>query len=114
MSLAQSVVPSKRVDRDVDLRALAVADLLADEEHRGFVALALPDHHRSVDLELVQLAPHGVDRRLIRRFLVASPSQAGGSDGGAFGDAHELQGEDAFDDLVGSNRDGLAHGVSSS
>ena len=26
-----------------------VADLHADEEHRGFAALPLPDHHRSVE-----------------------------------------------------------------
>ena len=37
-----------RVHGDVDLGALAVADLLAVVEHRGFVLLALPDDDDAV------------------------------------------------------------------
>ena len=66
----------ERIDRDIDLRAVLVADRLADEQHRRLVALALPDHDRAVDRQLVELAPHGVDRRLIGRLLVAAAASA--------------------------------------
>jgi hypothetical protein len=55
----------QRIDRDVDLGAGFVADLLADEQHRRLVELALADHHRAIDRQLVELAPHCVDRGLI-------------------------------------------------
>ena len=40
-----------RVDREVDRRAGAGAEALADEEHRRLVLLALPDDHDAVDVE---------------------------------------------------------------
>ena len=40
-----------RVDREVDLRARAGAESLADEEHRRLVLLALADDHDPVDVE---------------------------------------------------------------
>ena len=84
----------ERIERDVDLRALAGADLLADIEHRRLVALALADHDRALDGEAVELRAHGVDRDLVGGLLVAAPAQPGGGDGGALGDAHEFQGQD--------------------
>ena len=42
------------------------ADLLADEEHRRLVALALADHDRAVDIDGVELPAHRLDRGLIR------------------------------------------------
>src|SRR5947207_1151670 len=80
-----------RVDRDVDLGSGLAPDLLADEQHRGFVALALADHHRAVDRQLVELAPHGVDRGLVGRLLVAAPAQARSRNRGAFGHTHDLE-----------------------
>ncbi len=45
----------ERIERDVDLAAaFAGADLLADIEHRRLVALALADHHRTLDGKAVQ------------------------------------------------------------
>ena len=95
MSLAQSVVPSERIDRDVAPSGPAVADLLADEEHRRLVALALADDDRAVDRQAVQLAAHRVDGGLVGRLLVAVAAQARGGDGGALGDADEFQSRDS-------------------
>ena len=39
-----------RIDRDVHLRLLAVADALADVEHRRFVFFAFADDHDAVHL----------------------------------------------------------------
>ena len=39
----------ERIDGDVDFRAFAGADLLADVEHRRFVHLAFADHDRAAD-----------------------------------------------------------------
>ena len=52
------------------------------------------------------LAAHGVDRRLIGRLLVAAAAQPGRGDGGALGHAHELERQDALDDLAGLDGDG--------
>jgi hypothetical protein len=41
----------QRVERDVDLGAVAVADLLADVEHRRLVALAFADDDDALDVE---------------------------------------------------------------
>ena len=100
----------QRIDRDIDLRAVLVAHLLADEEHGRFVALALADHHRAVDRELVQLAAHGIHGSLVGGLLVAAPAKPGGSDGGALGDADELQGQDALDELPRLDGNALRHG----
>ena len=114
MSLAHSVVPSSGSTAMSTFGPVAVADLLADEEHRRLVALAFADHHRAVDLELVQLAPHGIDRGLVGGLLVATPAQPRGSDRGALGHAHQFERQDALDDVFASDRDGLAHGRLSS
>ncbi len=68
----------ERIDGDVDLGAGLGADLLADEQHRRLVHFALPDHHGAVDRQIVELAPHGVDRGLVggllrRRARAAAP-----------------------------------------
>ena len=89
----------QRVDGDVDLGALAIADLLADEQHRRLVALALADHDGAVDGQLVELAAHGVDGGLVGGLLVAVAAQPGGGHRGALRDAHELHREDALDDV---------------
>ena len=85
----------ERIDRDVDLGPVAGADLLADEQHRRLVALALPDHHGADDRQLVHLAPHRVDRGLVGRLLVAAAAQLRRSDRRALGHPRDLQREDA-------------------
>ena len=79
---------------------LPVADLLADEQHRRLVALALADHHGAVDRQLVELAPHGVDRGLVGGLLVAAAAQPRRRDGRALGHAHDLERENALQHLV--------------
>ena len=94
----------ERIDRDVDLRALLGADLLADEQHRRLVELALADHHGAVDRQLVELAPHGVDRRLVGGLLVAAAAQARRRHRRALGDAHDLDREDALQHQTAAGR----------
>ena len=51
--LAQSVVPSSGSTREVDAGTDAGADLLANVEHRRFVALALADDDAALDVDAV-------------------------------------------------------------
>ena len=81
----------QRIERDVDLRALPGADLLADIEHRRLVALALADHHGAVDRQAVERLAHRVDRGLVGRLLVAAPHQPRGGQRRRLGDAHRFQ-----------------------
>ena len=67
----------QRIKRDVDFGAGAGAHFFADIQHRGFVAFAFADDDNAVDVELVELGPHGVDRSLVGGLLVAAPDQAG-------------------------------------
>ncbi len=93
----------QRIERDVDLRSLAGADLLADEEHRRLVALALADHHLPANPQPVQLIAHGVDGCLVGGFLVAASPHHGGGDGGAFGDTHQFQCQDPVHHFFGGS-----------
>ena len=94
----------ERVDGDVHLvvgAAVAVAlpgqpDLLADVEHRRLVALALADDDGAVDRHGVELAPHGLDGRLVRAVAVALAHRVGAGDGRLFDHAQELEGEVGF------------------
>ena len=93
----------ERIERDVDLRALADrrADLLADIEHRRLVALALADHDGAVHIELVERGAHRLDGGGIGRLLVAAPDQRRGGDRRGFGDAHHFEHENAVEDVAG-------------
>ena len=99
----------ERIDRDVDLGAVLVADLLADEQHRRLVALALADHHRAVDRQLVELAPHGVDRGLVGGLLVAAAAQPRRRHRRALGHAHDLERQDALQHQVRLDGDRRRH-----
>ncbi len=90
----------ERIDRDIDLRAALVADLLADEQHGRLVELALADHHGAVDRQLVELAAHGVDRGLVGGLLGTAAAQARCRDRRALGYAHDLDRENALQDQV--------------
>ena len=105
MFLAHSVVPSSGSTAMSTCGPCPCADLLADEQHRRFVALALADHHGAGDGQVVHLAPHGVDRRLVGRLLVAAPAQLRRRDRGALGHPRDLERQDAVEqeccDLLG-------------
>ena len=62
-----------RIDGDVDRRGVAVADLLADVEHRRLVLLALADDDDTVHVDEPEAPAHRVDGGLVRR----SPSGCG-------------------------------------
>ena len=59
-SVGDEVRALDRIDGDVDLFA-AAADLLADVEHRCFVALALADNDAPGDLHLAERFAHLLD-----------------------------------------------------
>ena len=67
----------ERVDRDVDHRRAAVADLLAVVEHRRFVLLAFADDHDAVHRNGVEQDAHGIDRGAVGGELV-TPSDPPG------------------------------------
>src|SRR5581483_5218777 len=94
-SLRHEVGALERIDRDVDLRTLAAAHLLADVQHRGLVALALPDDDGPPEGHLVHRLPHGLDRGLVGEAVVAVSDPMRGRDSGGLGDAHELEAWDA-------------------
>ena len=83
--------PLERVDRDVDLGAGSVADLLAVEEHRRLVLLALADDDDAAHRDGVEHEPHRVDGRLVGRDLVPAPDPARRERRGRLGDANELE-----------------------
>ena len=74
-------------------RRAAVADLLAVEEHRRFVLLALADHDDAVHRDRVEHEAHRVDRGAVGGELVAAPDPAGGGQRSRLGDPHQLQRE---------------------
>src|SRR5439155_4814306 len=69
----------------------ARADLLADVEHRRFVALAFADHDGAADVDVVERLPHRGDGGLVCGVLVAAPHPAGAREAGGFGNADEIE-----------------------
>jgi hypothetical protein len=88
----------ERVDRDVDLRRVAVVvpavpDLLADEQHRRLVALALADHDGAAEVHHVERAPHRLDGDVVGELAVAAPHEARRCDRRGLGDADHFERE---------------------
>jgi hypothetical protein len=79
-----------RVDRDVRLRAAAGPDVLAVEEHRRAVLLALADHDDAVELDGAEERAHRVDRCAVGRELVALADEGHRTDRRRLGGTHEL------------------------
>ena len=67
------------------------AHLLADEEHRRFVALPFADHDGAVDRHRVHLVAHRLDGGLVRAVTVALPHRVRAGDGGLLDDAQEVE-----------------------
>jgi hypothetical protein len=88
MALAGQGGAFERIQRDVDARAAAQPDLLADVEHRRLVALALADDDAALDVERVQRRAHGVHRGLVGLLLVAAADHVEAGDGRGLADAH--------------------------
>ena len=96
-----------RVDRDVDLGAGAVADLLAVEEHRGVVLLALADDDRAAHLDGGDEGAHRLDGGAVGPVLVTPADPAATGHRGGLGDPDELEREVAVGDVRGR---GVGHG----
>ena len=67
------------------------ADLFADIEHRGFVALALADHDGAVHFHLIHSFAHGFHGDFIRFVAVAKSHGARGGNGAVFDHAQKFQ-----------------------
>jgi hypothetical protein len=80
------------VDGDIHLGS-ALADLLADIEHGGFVHLAFADDDGAGDGDAVEGMAHGFHGGAVGGVLVAAAGPSGGGDGGGLGDADEFEGE---------------------
>jgi hypothetical protein len=65
------------VDGDVALGALAAADLLAVEQHRRLVLLALADDDDALHRDGADQLAHRVDRRAVAAVLVAAARPTG-------------------------------------
>ena len=80
-----------RVDRDVAGRAGAVAHLLAVEQHRRVVLLALADDHHAAHRHRVDQHPHRVHGRPVGAVLVAPAHPPGGGHRRGLGHPGELE-----------------------
>ena len=83
----------QRIDGDVDLGrvGVAVADLLADVEHRRLVALALADDDAPADVQVAEGAPHRLDGGAVGAVLVAEADEAGRGERRRLGDANDFE-----------------------
>ena len=86
-----------RVDGDVDRRGVAVADLLADVEHRRLVLLALADDDDAVHVDESEAPAHRIDGGLVGHLLLIAPHVPGGGHRGALGDPDQLERKVAVD-----------------
>ena len=82
--------PLERIDGDVDLRTLAVPDLLAVVEHRRLVLLPLPDHDDAAHRDAVEDEPHRVDGGPVGTLLLAAADPPRSRHRARLGDAHQL------------------------
>ena len=89
----RGVVPSSGSTAMSTTRRAAVADLLAVEEHRRLVLLALADHDDAVHRDRVEHEAHRVDGGAVGGDLVAAADPAGGGERRRLGDADQLQRE---------------------
>ena len=81
------------VDRDVAVRPVAGANMLAVVEHRRVVFLALADDDEPVEVDGAQERAHGIDRCAIGGQLVAAADVGHRANGGSLGRAHEFHAE---------------------
>ena len=100
LSVRHEVGALQRVDRDIDPGRLGVtvgaADLLADVEHRGLVALALADDDPSGEVDLLHRRAHRLGGESVGAHAVAATHGACGGDGRLLGDADHLECEQLF------------------
>ena len=71
----------------------AGADLLADEQHRRLVALALADHDGAADVDRVERDAHRLDRDVVGELAIAAAHEARRRERGGLGDADDFERE---------------------
>ena len=104
--------PLERIDGDVDLRPLAVPDLLAVVEHRRLVLLPLADHDDAAHRDAVEDEAHRVDRGLVGALLLAAADPARRGHRARLGHADELHRDVAVGGLARSRSCGDSTSVS--
>ena len=109
MFLAHSVVPSSGSTAISTLGPFLLPTFSPMNSIGASSQLALADHHRAVDRQLVELAPHGVDRGLVGRLLVAVAAQPRRRHRRALGHAHDLEREDALEHQMRLDGDRRRH-----
>src|SRR5581483_12208376 len=82
-----------RVDGEVAIGPVAVADLFAVVEHRGVVLLALADDNDAAHRHGVHQLADRVDGRSVAALLVAAANPAAGRHRARLGDSHKFQGQ---------------------
>jgi hypothetical protein len=95
--LAQSVVPSSGSTERYRLSARIRCDLLADEQHRRLIHLALADHNRAVDRKAAEFVAHGIDGSLVGFLSRAATAQPGGGNCGALSYPRDLKRQGALE-----------------
>jgi hypothetical protein len=103
LALRRQAGPLERVDRDIHRRAVAVADLLAVEEHRRLVLLALADHDDALHRDGVEDRAHAVDRGLVGGLLVAPADPPARAERGGLRHPDELEREVAVRAVPGTS-----------
>ena len=91
-AFAVSVVPSSGSSA-ISTGVPPTADLLADIEHRRFVALAFADDDGAVDGKIVERVAHGFDGGVVGGAFVAAADLARRLNGGRFRDTHRFESE---------------------
>ena len=96
MPLAVSVVPSIGSTATSTSRPAAVAHVLAVEQHRGVVLLALADDDDAVHADRGDHGSHRLDGGAVGLVLLTPAHPATTRHRGGLGDAHELEGKVAI------------------
>ena len=110
-SVGTQVGAFERIDGDINLGVVAAvlfADLLADVEHGGFIALAFADDDGAVHGDGIHHRTHGLGGHLVGPLAVTLPHGLGGSDGSIFDDAQEFKSEVGLEVIASSTSAGFA------
>jgi hypothetical protein len=95
-ALAHQCGAVDRVDGEIAVRAVAVADFFAVVEHRRVVFLAFADHDDAAHRHRVHQLADRVDRCAVTALLIAAAHPAACGHGARFGDPDQLEGEVAI------------------
>ena len=98
----------QRINRNINLGASARANLFTNEQHGGFIALALANHNRAINGQTIEFSAHRINSRLISRLFIPTSAQTGCRHSRTLSHTHQFKGENAFNDILALN-DEVAH-----